>query len=36
MRTPKQDLIFTNPDYAHTNYRPFDSNVFSINGTMWF
>jgi hypothetical protein len=36
MRTPKQDLIFTNPDYAKTNLRPFDSDVFSINGTMWF
>jgi hypothetical protein len=36
MQTPKQDLIFTNPEYARYGQRPFDSDVFSINGTMWF
>jgi hypothetical protein len=33
--TPKQDLIFVNPDATTTGHW-FDGDVVSINGTMWF
>jgi hypothetical protein len=40
-QTPKQDLIFVNPDsmtnsVAKPGVKPFDTGVFSISGTMWF
>jgi hypothetical protein len=36
-QTPKQDLIFVNPQSMTTpGVKPFDSGVFSIAGTMWF
>jgi hypothetical protein len=33
---PKGDLIYVNPNSTLPGTRPFDNDVFSINGTMWF
>jgi hypothetical protein len=35
-QTPKADLIYVNPNSTLAGTRPFDNDVFSINGTMWF
>jgi hypothetical protein len=35
-QTPKADLIFVNPNATLPGTRPFDNDVVSINGTMWF
>lgn len=35
-QTPRQDLVFVNPNWTSGGVKPYDSDVFSINGTMWF